>query len=536
MLHPFSRKQRRDRALFQQWDGLPHSAFRRIPRARLKQVQAGLQGWIVLPGNPDYDKDRQLFNPVFNAYPVMIVYCVVETDVAIALQLAQEFVLPFTVRSGGHCTAGFSAGPGVLIDVSNLDSVTVDSATNVATAGTGCPFGTLDSTLSNYGLHVPGGECPDVCIGGYMQGGGYGFTSVTFGMNCDNVLDMRVMLADGSIVTANASVNSDLWWAMRGGTGGNFGILLSVRYQLVALQQVFGWALIWPLQTPTDMQNATNALLTLQSQYMGPNLSAQLNIQVSLCFQPGMSADATPSVPEQPYLMVRGLYVGTQAQGQAAIQALCDLPGATLQWTEMDTFAQVNVDLLNKPYGMPYLPEASPMPCEDKASRYVSVPLSADQWTAVLELYIQAPNPITYFYMEFYGGAINAYPQYPALGNAFVHRTSLYNAVMDVFWFNDSERPAAQAFLQDWMNLMTPAWNGEIYQNYPRLNEPNYAQAYWGDAQAGLYAVKCKYDPGHAFTFEQEVPPLMPPGHGVGPIIILPPWLQSALNQPIVRG
>ena len=83
---------------------------------------------------------------------------------------------------------------------------------------------------------------------------------------------------------------------------------------------------------------------------------------------------------------------------------------------------------------------------------------------------------------------------------------------------------------------MTPVWNGEIYQNYPRLNEPNYAQAYWGDAQAGLYAVTCKYDPGHAFTFAQEVPPLMPPGHGVGPIIILPPWLQSALNQPIVRA
>jgi hypothetical protein len=536
MLHRFSRKQRRDRALFEHWDRRPDNAFQRIPRARLKQAQAGLQGWIVLPGDPEYDKDRQLFNPVFDVYPVMIVYCVVETDVAIALQLAQEFVLPFTVRSGGHCTAGFSAGFGVLIDVSNLNDATVDGANCIATVGTGCAFSKLDATLAGYGLHVPGGECPDVCVGGYMQGGGYGFTSVTFGMNCDNVIDMRVMLADGSIVTASESVNRDLWWAVRGGTGGNFGIVLSVRYRLVPLQQAFGWALIWALQTPTDIGNATHALMTLQSQYMGPNLPTELNIQVSLCFQPGITADATPGVPQQPYLMVRGLYVGTQAQGQAAIQALCNLPGAVLQWSEMATFSQLNTDLLNKPYGMPYLPPDASMPCEDKASRYVSVPLSAEQWTALLELYVQAPNPITYFYMEFYGGAINAYPRYPQMGNAFVHRTSAYNAVMDVFWYDDAQRQAAQAFLQQWMDLMAPAWNGEIYQNYPRLNEPNYAQAYWGDAQAGLYAVKCKYDPGHAFTFAQEVPPLMPPGHGIGPVIILPQWLQDALNQPIARG
>src|SRR5262249_31269140 len=142
MLHQYSRKHRRDRALFQRWDSLPDAAFGRMPRDRLEQAQAGLQGYIVLPGDPAYDKDRQLFNPVFQVYAVMIIYCLVESDVAIALQLAQEFVVPFTVRSGGHCTAGFSAGYGALIDVSGLSSVTVDTTSNVATVGTGCTWGT----------------------------------------------------------------------------------------------------------------------------------------------------------------------------------------------------------------------------------------------------------------------------------------------------------------------------------------------------------------------------------------------------------
>lgn len=535
MLHQFTRKQRRDRTLFAHWDRLDDSLFQRLPRERLKQAQIRLHGWIVLPGSPDYDADRKLFNPAFDPYPIVIVYCVVESDVAIALQLAQDLVLPFTVRSGGHCTAGFSAGFGALIDVSHLNDVAVDTATSTATVGTGCTFDKLDATLGPYKLHVPGGECPDVCIGGYLQGGGYGFTSVTFGMNCDNAIELRAMLADGTIVTANAGVNSDLWWAMRGGTGGNFGVLLSVKYRLQPVQPMFGWALIWPLQTPTDFANATGALMLLQSNYMGSSLPAALNIQVSLCYQPGTQGGLPPGSPLYPYLMVRGLYVGSARAGQAAIQPLCNLPGAFLQWTEVAPFSTLNTDLLNKPYGMPCLPPDSPMPCEDKASRYVTQPLTSNQWLALLQLYVQAPNQITYFYMEFYGGAINAMPAYPAHGcNAFVHRASAYNAVMDVFWFNDDEKAAAEAFLADWMNLMAPVWNGEIYQNYPRLDEPTYANAYWGDAQAGLYAVKCKYDPGHAFRFAQEVPPLMPPGHGIGPVIILPPWLQNALQQPIV--
>lgn len=525
-----NRKLVRDQALFRHWEALAANAFDKIPLQQLKDAQSALQGHIVLPDNPDYNADRQLFNPVFNSYPVAIVYCAVESDVAIALKLAQDVILPFTVRSGGHCTAGFSAGYGVLIDVSELNEVTIDPAAQVATVGTGCPFSKLDLALDQTGLHVPGGECQDVCIGGYLQGGGYGFTSVTFGMNCDNVIDMRVMLANGRVVTASSVSNTDLWWAMRGGTGGNFGVLLSVRYQLRPLGDVFGWALIWPLQTSTDFQNATGALMALQSGYMLAALPRELNIQVSLCFQPGVQG-GLPLEPQQPYLMVRGLYVGSQADGQAAIQPLCDLPGAITQWTAMDSYYNLNKALLDQPYGMPCLAPDSPMPFEDKASRYVTRPLTPAEWLALLQYFVTAPNELTYFYMEFYGGAIN---EVPPQANAFVHRNSAFNAVLDVFWFDEAHRQASQDFLLGWMDLMAPMWNGEIYQNYPRPGQPGYGPAYWADAQAGLYAVKLKYDPTHAFRFAQEVGPLMPPGGGIGPVIELPAWLQQWLQQPIV--
>ena len=178
------------------------------------------RGTIVFPDDPNYNTDRMLFNPVFDPYPMMIIYCVVNSDVQLALMLAKVTPRPFTVRSGGHCTAGFSAGSGILIDVSSLNDVYVNPNALFATVSCGCNFGKFRAALQPYGLHVPGGECDDVCIGGYMQGGGYGFTSVTLGMNSDNVISMRVLLANGQIVNASATENYDLWWAMRGGTGG----------------------------------------------------------------------------------------------------------------------------------------------------------------------------------------------------------------------------------------------------------------------------------------------------------------------------
>lgn len=186
----YSKKRVRDQAKFAHWDKLADSFFAavKVSRDQLKATQAQLQGHIVAPGDATYDEDRMLFNPVFDNYPKLIVFCIVVPDVAYALGLAQIAGVPVALRSGGHCTAGFSSGPGVLIDVSALNSITVDVADQTVTVGPGCTFGQLDTTLDTYGLHVPGGECPDVCVGGYVQGGGYGFTSVTFGMNCDNVL------------------------------------------------------------------------------------------------------------------------------------------------------------------------------------------------------------------------------------------------------------------------------------------------------------------------------------------------------------
>ena len=113
------------------------------------------------------------------------------------------------------------------------------------------------------------------------------------------------------------------------------------------------------------------------------------------------------------------------------------------------------------------------------------------------------------------------------------HRDTVFDAVLDVYWYYADERSAAETFLNGWVSLMDQVWNGEVYQNYPSVNVQDYVTSYWGDAWAGLYGVKQKYDPGHAFRFTQEVKqPLLGPG-GLDPWVSPPPKVAAALAQPI---
>src|SRR6202044_3719228 len=119
-----------------------------------------------------------------------------------------------------------------VIDVSGINYVRVDPAAQVAWVGSGANFAQVNAALELYGLHVPGGGCETVAVAGYMQDGGYGFTFLMFGINCEHVPGFHMAPADGHIVKANATENPDLYWAVRGGTGNNFGVLLEVAYRL----------------------------------------------------------------------------------------------------------------------------------------------------------------------------------------------------------------------------------------------------------------------------------------------------------------
>ena len=164
-------------------------------------------------------------------------------------------------RSGGHSTAGYSTVEGgLMLDLRGLNNIFVQPQRKLAHVGPGVQMRDFYRTMHDYGLFAPGVSCPDVPIGGMMQGGGFGFGSRMFGMNCDNVTEVEMVLGDGRVVLANELHNADLFWAVRGGTGNQFGIVTRATYQLYPLQDVGAVQLQWRLGTDTEAAQGAHAL------------------------------------------------------------------------------------------------------------------------------------------------------------------------------------------------------------------------------------------------------------------------------------
>jgi FAD/FMN-containing dehydrogenase len=463
--------------------------------ADLARLQRSMLGSIVHPTDSDYQNQRQLSNFAFQQYPLFIAFCEVAEDVRHCLAFAQRHDTSFVVRSGGHSTAGFSIGSGMVIDVSRLNSITIDAANRLAMVGPGARLSHLASELSEMGLHVPVGICPDVCVGGFMQGGGYGLTSRQYGMNCDNVVEVKMMLANGRVVVANETQNECVFWAVRGGTGGNFGVLLQITYRLHPIGDVWGFGYDWPLRdgNDSDVRRGACLLAALQRDYMLRGKSDRLlGYQLFIGWQ-----------HKVPGLMLRGLYNGPEAGGRAALKPLLDeVPGYKEVFDRKGSFAHVNRVVYDLPVAIPDVPDLAR---EDKQSGYIARQLTDDEWRSVIREFLKSPNQGSFFAIEPYGGAIAA----PKPPNAFVHRAVDMDVYVDVFWMTDEEQVAAVRFLDGFMKFMAEFFNGQSYQNYPRASQTDYRELYWGQPTFDrLLAVKKLCDPTGAFTGLQGITPV----------------------------
>jgi FAD/FMN-containing dehydrogenase len=453
----------------------------------LAQLQLAFQGTIVLPTDPEYDQDRQ-GNPLYPAYPKIIAYCQGLSDVNIALQWAHNQIdWVVTCRSGGHSTAGFSVNNGMVLDVSRINYVLIDKDLMQARVGAGANWGQVIAELDLNQVHTVTGGCPDVGIAGFTLGGGYGFTSREFGMSLDTILEMTVMLADGTIAVANKTNQyADLFWAMRGGTGNNFGVLLEVVFQLYNVNTFWGFGIRWPLE------DAPAALTLMQSEFMISGAPKELGYQTVVATM----SDGTSA------LAMLGMYNGAPDAGKDVLQSLLGTQGANLFYDQVNTYKYLNESLLDDNLNPPV-----DGLIEFKHANYIAKPLYDGDWVQVIKYFGTSPNKYNIVVIEPYGGAINAIP---INDSAFVHRDVYMDFFVDSFFDEAGEittRDQAQGWLDGFMNLTAGFYNGEMYQNYPLRDYADYRWAYWGDAFNTLLQIKDKYDPHNFFHFEQSISP-----------------------------
>jgi FAD/FMN-containing dehydrogenase len=213
-----------------------------IARRALSELAASLKGRLILPGDHDYDAARRVasFNPATDKRPAMIVRCGDAADVVRAVAFARSERLEVAVRAGGHDVLGESVcNGGMLIDVSHMKALEVDSDAHVARAGAGLRAGEFNAAVQPRALAAALGCNPAVGIAGLTLGGGLGWFLGRYGAACDNLLSADVVTADARSLRASAAENADLFWALRGG-GGNFGIVTRFELRLHPVGSVLG--------------------------------------------------------------------------------------------------------------------------------------------------------------------------------------------------------------------------------------------------------------------------------------------------------
>lgn len=474
-----------------------------ISPAAFAALTKKLNGQIVTPFDPQYASDRMDSDNAFNRYPLMIVYCSGSADVVQTVKFCNEQKLEICLRAGGHSTEGYSVLDGrVLIDVSNIKGIFVDPDSMTSTVGAGVTWGEYNQELNAYGLHNPGGSCNSVGMAGYTMGGGYGYTSMRWGIACDSLIEVRVVTASGEIVTANANSHPELLWAHQGGTGGNFGVVVGMKYRLQKLKDVWPIQVNWPIDDAAKVLKAWQDEMTKTLQDLDLGLLGFLAIQEVRGKAPG-GASCTIN---QPYFCIRGIYSGASKEaGQAALQPLLKVgtpsfPAGPL-WQYQVPYSEANEHLLDNVEGI--IPDSIK---ETKRCAYIERALGEAEFQKMVDYFKTSPNPYNIVSMEPYGGAIN---QVAPHQTAFVHRNAYFDIFTDSFWMKDSEKAEAFRWLKDYYESpeMKGLWSNRYYQNYVNAEYTDWQHGYFGENYDKLQQVKAKWDPQNRFRYPQSIEP-----------------------------
>jgi FAD/FMN-containing dehydrogenase len=422
------------------------------------------------PGSDAYEAVRRPAMARFAAVrPAEILRCASTADVVEALGRARG--RPLAVRSGGHCFAGRSTTDGVLIDVGPLDGVQAGDGT--VRVGAGARLGGIYDALDARGEAVAGGCGTDVGIAGLLLGGGLGVLGRTHGLTCDQLIAAEVVLADGRVVCADADSEPDLFWALRGAGGGQFGVVTEFLLRTVPGPRSTVFALRWPLAQAAPLLDAWQRWSPEAPDPMAASL---------LCTRSRVT--------------VFGSHAGPRADAEAEL--------ATLPRPDEATFEEHGWRATKR-----WLAEHGPGEgheggLELARSVFVRDPLPA----AVVEQLVShhdagvAGGLACELDLSPWGGA---YTRVARDATAFPHRDARFLAKLGASVAPGDDDAPARAWLDTAYELLAPHGTGGSYPNFPddALKDP--LRAYHGDNLERLRHIKDRYDPDGVFAFPQSL-------------------------------
>jgi hypothetical protein len=436
-------------------------------------------GSVIVPGSRVYNKARQIFNRSIQKYPASIMYCEDENAVIRAVQAAGKTGHTVRVRSGGHNYEGFSVGNcAEVIDVSCMNTVTLDEASGTLTAGPGVLNSALYETMGAYGYPFPSGTCPTVAVAALTQGGGWGLSARMFGLTCDSLVSATLIDACGQRHTADAAHEQELFFALRGGGGGNFGVVTSLTYRLPP--KLFQVTYVEIGASCVSKAIAAEFIICLQ----------QWLLMGDRRFTPLARVYHTPEEPRG--LILRGIFYGGKSQARASLAAFLSL-GLDGVLKEM-TFLQA-IRIVEAGY--------PPYERFTTGGRFAYAPFS-----------IAAARRIVSLIDELAGGSMNASVSLYGLGGAvaaiapdetaFFYRRAINILALSTDWEDPAAKGANLAWFTPRYRMLEGITFGS-YVNFPNLENRDYMRAYYGGNAGRLRCIKGRIDPENLFCFSQSI-------------------------------
>lgn len=462
-----------------------------LDTAMLQELAARFRGPVILPGNGAYDEARKVWNGMIDRYPALIVRPLDTDDVVTAIHFARENALLVSVRGGGHNVAGHATNDGgLVIDLSLMKAINVDPVKQTARAEGGVTWGELDAATQVYGLATPGGVYSKTGIAGLTLGGGLGWLRNKHGLSCDNLIAADIVTADGRLLHASTSENSDLLWGLRGG-GGNFGVVTAFEYRLHPLgPDVMFVFVLHDTPTAADMERAVRF-------YRDFSATAPDEISTILALGQVPPDEHFPEeLHRKPFTLFGGLYAGRAEDGKAALQPLRDFGVPLLDFSGVMPYVEAQQAFdADYPDGLRYYWKSLNLHrLDDEAI------------TRIVDHARRQPSPFSTTDLWHVGGAVRRVsPQ----ESAFYGRQAAFLLSPEANWIEPADDEANLHWLRAFIEDMEAFSDGSRYLNFPGFQEEGseMMRKGFGPQYEALVALKRKYDPANFFRLNQNIRP-----------------------------
>jgi FAD/FMN-containing dehydrogenase len=450
------------------------------PGGIFRELDRSIRGDVVQRGAAGYNAARVLYDTRYDGVkPQAIAYCESLADVQKTVRWAHKHAIRIAPRSGGHSYGGYSTTSGVIVDVSRVHAISV-TADGRAAVGAGAQLLDVYTALAARGRMIPGGTCPTVGVGGLTQGGGIGLSGRKFGLTSDNLLEATVVLADGSVVVANAHQHQDLYWALRGGGGGNFGIATRFVFRTHPASDVTTYSLEWPWSDAKQVVQAWQQL----TPHAPDELASVLNVSAVA----GGGASITSA----------GQFFGSEAALRSLLAPLASTGNPTRYVTTPRTFLGAVHYFAGGGGGRSTFAAKSSI-CN------ATIPAAGiDTLLQEIEAKRTSGTGSGIVLLDSWGGAINRVAK---AKTAFVHRDALFSLQYLGYWSPGEAAAPNVAWLRRCHAAMRPYVSAFAYQNYIDPDLSTWPHAYYGSNLPRLQHVKRRYDPHNVFHFRQSIRP-----------------------------